>query len=637
MRYNCLAMHLPTRFPLVKTIMGSQSEGFPKVRARPLMLPVAIVVAGGIALANTSASLLTNEDQADMIHNQKPIERAYGWPIAWYWRNYSSQAYPLGWDDYDRPWIGFWRSLKASWRPQSPVSRYSAGHLAADLAIWLVLLIAALACYLWIEARLGPRRWRVRWSTLFVLNLVAVLTALANLSFDALPEHGPGGQRSYGWPLIWCRSIDAATMTLGVREWDYSASRLAGNSAIWLIMLAAAAITWERLLVRFALRFRWSLRTMFAGMALVGAICAWCIAARNRAHEQDTVTEWLGSDLWVHFERWGPKWLNLVGADRYRRRMVAAMVDFRKAGYETEKHAQSFRRLARLSSLRFLEVAADFHDDSVAAVPGMASPLGDMHQLRILIINCACDWSDEPRKNTVREWLVAVGKLGQLERLSLCIGEQSADDLAHIVGLKNLKTLALSVRRSDTGAGGDGNDAEGRPQISALSRLPFLPRLEQLELVDSAVDDDDLEGLAGFPRLKTLDLTGTSITDAGLAKLAAIDSLEELDVDEEIATAVGFESLAALKHLRLVHIAAWPYDDANADLTPLSLDDGQKLGIPSSEFQGTRRAVQALRQSHPEMIIDAGHEFRARNSLEPPWTGPSRDFDSFLRRWGYTR
>ena len=54
------------------------------------------------------------------------------------------------------------------------------------------------------------------------------------------------------------------------------------------------------------------------------ALCGWYAAARNRANVQDPIPRRHGSSsrgrVWV--EPRGPKWLNVVGADRYCRRIV---------------------------------------------------------------------------------------------------------------------------------------------------------------------------------------------------------------------------------------------------------------------------------------------------------------------------
>jgi hypothetical protein len=66
--------------------MNSQTEEFTSRRARILTLIVVVVVATGITLANLFSEPLT-ADSFDRIVTANPaIERAYGWPLTWYWR-----------------------------------------------------------------------------------------------------------------------------------------------------------------------------------------------------------------------------------------------------------------------------------------------------------------------------------------------------------------------------------------------------------------------------------------------------------------------------------------------------------------------------------------------------------------------
>ncbi|HEV3006644.1 MAG TPA: hypothetical protein VGX78_19395, partial [Pirellulales bacterium] len=60
-----------------------------------------------------------------------------------------------------------------------------------------------------------------------------------------------------------------------------------------------------------------------------------------------------------------------------------------------------------------------------------------------------------------------------------------------------------------------------------------------------------------------------------------------------------------------------------------------ELVVLSSEFDGLRRALRALRQSNPGLVIDARYrEFAEKGNLEPPWTNRSR-IHSFMRRLLY--
>lgn len=536
---------------------------------------------------------------------------------------------------------GFLRNRGAPWNPQEQTSRYSAYRFAANLVVWLALLPAAWAGCMWLL-----RRHRLRFpgwprsTTVLVLILVSALFLLSNLSCDVFPEHrlGAWGQNSYGWPLVWYRHIDSPTMAGVMRYSDYSAARLAGNVVACLATLVAAAIGWQWLLRRYQPRFRWRLRTMLAVVTMAGALCAWYVTARDRARRQDAVLAAIGGDYNVYFERWGPKWLDLFGADPLRRRIVAAVV------HAEQMNDDFFKQLARLHSLRLLDITPGpltpftpyYYQQPFEFTPGMAASLGEMRQLRALSVSTVDFGLDEPWAAT-RECLAALGKLKQLERLRLRIWEVSNEDLKHLAGLTNLKMLTLHFHLSPFN----------------LARLPVLPRLEVLDLEEGLTGGEDLGRLAAFPRLKSLNLSATYVSEEDLEKLAASESLEELAIDEDIATAAGFEALAKIKRLKTVHISTRegfdesdeeklmrrselfePDPAANGEptLVRLSLDDGGELSVLSSEVDGLRRAMNALRHTHPGIVIDAAYsEFAEKIDLEPKWNDDFK-IDSSMQR-----
>jgi len=510
-------------------------------------------------------------------------------------------------------------------------------------------------------------RYRPRILTLIVLIVVAAPTVLANLSSEIVPanESPPKGymyKGTYGWPLIWhWHNLFFSPGPGGIVSWDYSASRLAGNLAMWLAMLAAVGGACEWLLRRHRPPLRWSLRTMLAAVGLLAVCCAWCAAVRNRANLQDSIIAAVkeeGGDVLV--ERRGPKWLDFVVADRFRRRIIGVEMQMTAGHTLAEEFVVELRGLPRL---QYLEINVE------QLTPRMAAALADMRQLRSLGIQqeTRLKFHDEPIPH---ECLADIGKLNQLEVLHLGNMKISGEDLECLAGLTNLKSLswegaviageslgnlvALTNLKSlrlcriycdDDEPGAEEPETNHAPPL--LAHLPALPRLEAIDLSNSEVGDRDLRHLAGLHCLKSLDLSYTDVTDEGLAELASLQSLEDLEIDDNMVSAAGIESLLALRHLKALHM--YRSYDKSARLAPLALDDGDELFVLESEVEGFRRALQMLRQSNPGIVIDtrSGEAHRYFELMPPydydaspdrhpiwlpaqyPWLPPS-----FLRRFG---
>jgi len=670
--------------------MSCESEEFspPRCARLPAMM-VALVVGSAIALANLSSESVT----ADLVDAAQP-ERAYGWPLTSYWR--CAKCLPGTVQAYLPQYYGPVVPSRLCW----PISRCNAYSLSANLATWLVILAVTFVACEWVLRRYRLRlHWRPRVSTLFLLIMASAPIALANLSFDS-PR---SWKASFGWPLIWVRYVIVSGKALGpVRGWDYSASRLFGNLVIWLLILAVVGFTWECVLRRYRPRLRWSLRTMFLGVASLAMLCAWFAAANKRAVEQDALVAWAGDDN-VLVERWGPIWLDIVGADGFRRRVVGARLQlYRNVNGEIPKN------LGQLQHLRYLEIDGDLVTRVTAA------GLGNMRQLRTLIIHgpvgneeaaheCVlwlgnldelerlrieiCDdirnedlvylsglaslkslTLDEHHsgKEHSAECLAAVGKLTQLERLSLKLDVHSedlmclvsltqlrsliidtrdpydngeiaheflaaagrltrlerlsmtvdsnipSDDLAYLGGLTDLKSLTLNLGITSRESISPGDNE----QIETLASLPVLQQLEALDLHGTTVGDQAVRRLAVFPRLKWLNLNATLVSDAGLAELAPLESLEELWIDHRVATAAGLKSLAALKRLRAVHITG------SGGSAVVQLDSAwPPFSVPPSEVDSLRQGLRILRECKAGVIIDSKSykdPFDDTGEFEPP-------------------
>jgi Leucine-rich repeat (LRR) protein len=471
-------------------------------------------------------------------------------------------------------------------------------------------------------------RYRPRALTLLVLLAVAALIALANLSFDLAngPDGGDlryGGPRnmSYGWPWIWRRytfmhnhSGDGLNGGALLHACDSTVSGLAGNVAMWLATLAAVGGACEWLSRRYRLRLRWSLRSMLVAIGLVAALCGWFAAARQRADLQDSLIAEIKGRVWV--ERWGPKWLDLIGADRFRRRIIGAELDSTQMSPQGDKAVEEMlQRLRRLPDLQYLFIDVD------RLAPGLADALSGISQLKRLSIKQhegLYDDDDEERRIS-HQCLAAIGRLTQLEELSLNSIHIEKEDLPCLADLARLKSLNFT-------------EVSSFGEQPLFTCLPPLPQLERIDLSMSDIRAEDLHHLAILPRLKVLDLTSADFgPDAGLADLASLKSLEDLTIGRANASAAGLELLARIKRLHALHINTGIFDKG-AGPVRLPLDGGNTLGVAESEADHFRRAFQSLRQSSPGIIIDLSPWFHER--------GPRWDYDAMPNheaRWLPTR
>jgi len=398
-------------------------------------------------------------------------------------------------------------------------------------------------------------RYRPRLLTLVAFFVAAMVIALANLSFDeSFVGFFDTQYRSYGWPLVWHRVVRSGWNNFGYRTvgWYYSVPRLAANLAMWLVMLAALAAASEWLLRRYP-RLRWSLRSMFVGVAAAAVICLWIAQAVHRARLQDPVVAAMGG--WggpqASVERSGPKWLDLVGADRLRQRIVAVGQPHLRAGNPGDE--QLFRQLSRLPDLRHLS----FFVDELS--PVMADALRDMRRLESLdlvfdrlTLDVAPALSELRRLRSVsltvlkstpgdgaeqlaHDCLAAIAKLHDLEVVELRYDALRAKNIVCLAELKNLKWLSVHFHNYL-----DRSNLEER-----VAAIGSLTQLEWLELVHLNVSNESLARLAGLTNLKTLILEGVVTDDRPmLSHLPLLASLESLDLSESLIDGTELEKRA---------------------------------------------------------------------------------------------
>lgn len=644
--------------------MIRDSNKFSPFRARIVSTIACIAVAASLGLANVSSEHVT-DDVIKTIKNVKKPERAYGWPLTWYWR-------------VATPSPG---TLKGSARPvlEWPLSRYSAARFAANLVMWLAMLTGSYAACHGLLRRYRLRlSWRPRLSTLVVLLAVIVPTVLSNLSV----EISPWAKASYGWPWPWHWYFVAPWDDL--YGWEFSAGALAADLVVWLGMLGLTAWAWEWFQRRYRPRLQFSLRTMLAAVALTSALCAWCAVLRERAENQDALIAsaypMVRPMVWA--ERWGPKWLDLVGAGRFRRSITGLQVrvggplgiwtdeeedkgtecdeEQNREEHESESDDEGsdtdgevaaddrdwrdevlLRRLARLHALRWLCI------DVGSLTPDMVAALRELRQVRTLWIRSseggpadiawissldrleqlrleAAVLSDDlgcltglPRlksltldlngcgEDEIHEWLTAVGKLTQLRRLDLLGSGFRGAHLAHLSGLKNLTSLHLGI---------DGPGKEMDECLAAVGDLTQLERLTLCRLGGLKISSDGLAHLRTLRNLKSFSLDISCDKADARACLAAIGSLTQLQrlwLDGDLVSA-GLVELAPLESLEELtgdnRMATAVAIESLSVLKRLRAVHIAGLGLDRATSAGIagdlQRAIDSLRRSHPGIVID---------------------------------
>ena len=102
-------------------------------------------------------------------------------------------------------------------------------------------------------------------------------------------------------------------------------------------------------------------------------------------------------------------------------------------------------------------------------------------------------------------------------------------------------------------------DGPSRLDVSAIRRLS---NLQSLEIADSAINDDDLAGLAELINLRHLSLLLTSIDGRGFEHLAALSRLESVSVSGSIAVSDdGVKQICKRRRLRYLGLESTSVTD----------------------------------------------------------------------------
>jgi Leucine-rich repeat (LRR) protein len=144
-----------------------------------------------------------------------------------------------------------------------------------------------------------------------------------------------------------------------------------------------------------------------------------------------------------------------------------------------------------------------------------------------------------------------VGRLTELEKLSLIISAISDTELAHLKGLKSLTSLDLIHSDLVTDAG--------------LVHLKALTSLSELNLSGDQVTDAGLAHLSSLTTISILNLKDTQVTDVGLLELQGLTNLSELSLYGTLVTDAGLAHLTRLTKLSRVDLALTRVTDVGAN------------------------------------------------------------------------
>ncbi|HEX4454659.1 MAG TPA: TIGR02996 domain-containing protein [Kofleriaceae bacterium] len=175
----------------------------------------------------------------------------------------------------------------------------------------------------------------------------------------------------------------------------------------------------------------------------------------------------------------------------------------------------------------------DLHSNTIG-LRGVESALGDVSRLEVL---------DVGSSGIGDAGALTLAKLPfeRLRRLSVrrsALGPKSLVELSRAPGLATLTALDLSANHG----------------IGSFFSGPALPALTELDLHDTALDDDALTQLLASPlaaRLRALDLGGNELTDARLLIEAELPALRTLNVSGNPLGERARELKAGLPHVRV--------------------------------------------------------------------------------------
>ncbi|MDX2023088.1 MAG: hypothetical protein SF187_22830 [Deltaproteobacteria bacterium] len=174
------------------------------------------------------------------------------------------------------------------------------------------------------------------------------------------------------------------------------------------------------------------------------------------------------------------------------------------------------------------------------------------------------------------EDISGLATFAEIETLNLTATEVSDLGLAKLAALPRLQDLTINGLRVSDGA------------LVALKKLPLrrlhaahttltgrnlaaFTRLQDINLADTALDDEGAKQLAALPLLSRLDVSYTTLGDAAVAKLTSLRGLRALNLRATAITPQVLVALATLTDLVSLDLSFIPLpDEALARLGPLT-------------------------------------------------------------------
>ena len=310
------------------------------------------------------------------------------------------------------------------------------------------------------------------------------------------------------------------------------------------LVTAAGILTWRTLRSLARSQYRFRLRTLLAGMAVV---CLLSAVVGNRLHSASRDWEaqrllgaaggYAVSFVYSDDDSWYRRLTTLLGLDDFQR-VTSLHLETDQAVEILAQHPREFADVRRITLVavtdRGLESLAnstplrnllgiEFRGSLITDNGLKCLAAGD--HLRMLLIDGCSQITD-----------AGMAHLNELSSLgALCVrddaGKMNLTDasLAHLVKLPRLRSLALSGSFSDVG----------------LDHLRNLAPLQWLELEQTNITDSGLARLQGLASLETLVISSVTISDAGLVHLRRLVRLKHLSVSGPQVTREGIESLRA--------------------------------------------------------------------------------------------